>query len=333
MDLLTRMVMYFSSQPDEKVLADDKKFKERISVSNASYAALSNKQNLDKLRDFFAGFGAGTSLAASKFAANFFFTKSIFDGILVPLGIKAVVTPVGWVVVAGFVTGSGFMGLMYLLGRDTTEEKINVPAFIETPLDAVALELLGRMMPLALYMANADGEIDERECRHIAEYFANEWGYNSFVAESYLQAAHEDLNKYSPADELSLLFDFCRNNPECSQRGVAGEVTRLLKGIMKADGKISRDERKTLQKFKKAFKALEQEEASNDLERIFTDTRGGILCLAALLTISIFPFYASANDENKFSVKGLYFGMPAEELARIGGGHLDYGCASALLGS
>ena len=169
----------FRSLSIESPLVDERAFKVQLAIGEDAYTST---RLFKKVDDIVVAGGAATvggTVAASATVAGTFFSAGGFLG-LVGLGTAA--TPVGWVLAAAGISGAAwFYGKRKL--RSLLPPVEVVPEFINRPVDWLALGLFDLMMPLALKIAKADGEIGDDERSRIKEYFTKTWGYHpSLVA-------------------------------------------------------------------------------------------------------------------------------------------------------
>ena len=170
----------FRSLSIESPIVDERAFKVQLAIGEDAYTSSRWFKAFADIADAGGVATVGGTVAASSAVAGTFFSAGGFLG-LVGLGTAA--TPVGWVLAAAGISGvAWFYGKRKL--RSLLGESVEVvPKFINRPVDVLALGLFDLMMPLALKIAKADGEIGDEERSRIKEYFTKSWGYDpSLVA-------------------------------------------------------------------------------------------------------------------------------------------------------
>ena len=246
MSLLDDINNHFDSQSDDKIVQDALKFKAKLGIGERAFASLRLHANLGKFSDFYLGGSAGAAIASSSIVAKLFVGGGAW-GWLTGLFV-APTTPLHWVIMAGLLGGGGYMGVMRLFKKHKQQNTIVIPKFINSPLDVVAIELLGRMVPLAIHVANADGNIDERELEYIRTYFCDEWGFGVYTVDRYMTEARETLSVADPYNEISELGSFCKKSRDCDVDAIVEELNRFLTEISLADGEVSASETEAISK-------------------------------------------------------------------------------------
>jgi len=219
----------------EMVISEPDKFKSKLKIGEDAYAILRMK---NKVSETFLAVGSGgiaSYAATSAVIAETFFANSLF---WISLGAA---TPIGWVIGAGVVTAGTYVGLSRYVKEKTNKLTKVIPEFINTPLDILGIALFNYITPLALKLADADGNIDKSEKKIISTYFVNEWGYDpEFVARG-ITYTEEYLSKFSLEVLAQNLAKYKKANPDCNYSEMSKDTLKFLIEIMEADGKI--DER------------------------------------------------------------------------------------------
>ena len=171
------------------------------------------------------------------------------------IGMGTAVTPVGWVIAAGIVTGGAWVGITRYLKKASANRVTVIPKFINTPLDVMALGLFDLLAPLALKVAVVDGQVDDTRRRHIHDYFVNEWGYDSkFVGEG-VKYTESNLNSFSIKVLSKTLAKFASENPDCNFRVMSAEILDFLRNIIETNGKIDQLVEIEIKKIEAIFKS------------------------------------------------------------------------------
>ena len=140
----------------ERVVSDELKFKAKLAIGENAYAELRTANAVRKYWDLFGALGGGAGLAKAGF-----------------LGLAMASSPLGWIV-AATVSGGAWFAVMRTLSGATEDRVMVIPKFINTPLDVLGSTLFGLMMPLALKVAVADGEVSAKERLCIRNYFVEQ---------------------------------------------------------------------------------------------------------------------------------------------------------------
>lgn len=236
-------------QEEITILADKWRFKEKLGIGEDAYKFLRVRKNLST---FLGAAGAGSSgalVASSSVVATTFFAKS---GILATLGLgAAAATPIGWVVGAGALAGGAYLGAKMFLGKigDKIDDRmmIKIPRHINTPLDVIADEVLGLILPLSLRVAKADDDyITASEGEAISGYYAKEWGYTRAFVEEAIKREEESLGNKPYAELAESLVGYCNKNKDCNRDAIVEFLLKHLKKFIREEENPKHRERKTL---------------------------------------------------------------------------------------
>jgi len=163
----------------ESVIDEPLRFKEKLAIGEDAYTSLRLKNTITEAWDAFGVSATAVTVASSSAVASTFFAPT---GIMAVLSFGAATTPIGWIIAAGVVSGGAWIGASRYLKGFSTDKVTVIPNFINTPLDILGLALFDLIAPLALKVANSDGNIANEERDLISNYFVKDWGYNqSFI--------------------------------------------------------------------------------------------------------------------------------------------------------
>lgn len=223
----------------ESVISDDLKFKSRLGIGESAYQSLKIKNTVGELWDAIGAAATGASLAGSASVATTFFAK---NAIFAALGLAS--TPVGWVIAAGLLSGSAWLGVSKQFKEFNKERLDVIPKFINTPLDILGLALFDLLAPLALKIAHIDGQLDDSEVTYIKTYFINKWGYDTDFVTAGIHHINQNIDNYKIATTAKALVEYKKSNPDCDYDSMSKEILGFLREIIEADGQI--DERELL---------------------------------------------------------------------------------------
>ena len=251
MSLIEDLNTYFDENPAEELVANPERFKIKLGIGERVYKTLRVKRTLEAIGGFLSFFSAGSTAASGSWFATTFFAPVIWGFQLSFLA----VTPIGWVVAAGF-AGGGLYLAFRKLSRRFDENFIDVvPKYINTPLDMIALQILEQILPFALYIARADGTIDGAERKTIEDYFTEKWGYNATVIGKYIDEAEVALTDNYVEEVATRFAKFCKESKDCDKAEVTDDVNKMLQAIVDADDHIHPDEEKALNQLKSWFES------------------------------------------------------------------------------
>ena len=234
----------------ETIVLEPLKFKAKLAIGEDAYTSLRLKNAVFEAWDTVGA--AGTAVAAAKSAtvASTFFAPS---GFMAVLGFGTAVTPLGWVIAAGVLTGGAWLGVTRYLKDATSNRTTVIPDFINTPLDVLALALFDTLTPLALKVSNVDGYIDESERNLINNYFVKEWGYDEkFVTEG-ISFTESKLSDFSIKEAAKTLAEFKKENPDCNYKSMSKDILTFLQNLIDSDGRIDEREEMAIEKVQAIF--------------------------------------------------------------------------------
>jgi hypothetical protein len=209
-------------QDVETVVEDSLRFKLKLGIGENAYSSLRITKKLLNLWDGAGVAAAGAGLAASSTVAGTFFGTT---GFWASIGLGgAAVTPVGWVIAAGATAGGAYYGVTRLFQNFAGDRVLTIPSFINTPVDILGVNLFDLMVPLALRIAQMDGEVCVRERDVIQDYFVREWGYSVLYCEKALALIERNTNDQSIEDIVNAIANFKLANPDCNYPHMTREL-------------------------------------------------------------------------------------------------------------
>ena len=228
----------------EEIIADDEKFRKKLGIGADAYRSLKVASWLGPAA---LGGVTGAAVAGSPIVASTFFggTASTVAGWL-GLGLAAT-TPVGWIIAAGVTTGVAASGA-YTVYRKKVREKLvdEVPRQTNSPLDFLATSVVGFLMPVALRLALADGNVDDRERRKIKDFFVNGWGYSESFADWKIDEFQNEPDLISLDGLFVALEELKNHRKDCNFDHIFGELLDFLRELANSDGEFHHGEKATI---------------------------------------------------------------------------------------
>ena len=191
--------------------------------------------------------GVGATVAGSSAVATTFFPA----GILGALGLATAATPIGWVIGTAVFSGAAWTLISGKLDSLSSNRVVEIPKFINTPLDLLAVSIFDLVCSLAVRLAAIDGEFHERERVRIVRYFVDTWGYDERFVKLAIDMANESDLGFK--DLVKNLVDFTRSNPDCNAPAISQNVLGFLQEVAEASDGIRASERHALLEAEKAF--------------------------------------------------------------------------------
>jgi uncharacterized tellurite resistance protein B-like protein len=252
----------------ESVISDDLKFKSKLGIGENAYKSLKIKNTVGEIWDTLGAAATGATMASSASVATTFFAQ---NALFAALGIAS--TPIGWVIAAGVLSGGAWLGVTRQFKKLNKERVDVIPQFINTPLDILGLALFDLLAPLALKIANIDGQLDQSEVNHIKSYFVNKWGYDANFVNSGIHYINQNIDNYKISSTAKALVEYKKSNPDCDYESMSKEILTFLYEIVEADGRIDEREMLALNSIKSIFNEPMHEIVRKDIKKGILDTR------------------------------------------------------------
>lgn len=236
----------------DSVIQEPIKFKIKLNIGEDAYTSLRLKNLAFETWDTAGAALTAASIAKSSAVASAFFAPK---GILAVIGIGTAVTPVGWIIAAGFVAGGTWLGISRFTKKSSTDRVTVIPNFINTPIDVLGLGLFNLIAPLAMKIAHIDDDFDKKEKDLISNYFINEWGYDPKFIDEGLVLIESKIREFSIKELAQTLAEFKNKNPDCNYKSMSQEIIKFLKEITEADGRVDEREEMAIERVEAIFKA------------------------------------------------------------------------------
>ncbi|RZJ09032.1 MAG: TerB family tellurite resistance protein [Rubrivivax sp.] len=237
-----------------QVVAEPLRFKAKLAIGENAYASLRMINRTREIWDVLGAAGGGAALA--KAAA---------------LGLGAAATPVGWVAVAALASGGACYGLYRWLGDTKGSRVIEIPKFLNTPLDTLGLALFDLIAPLALRLAAVDGEIEPTERAALVAHLVDEWGLDAGFVTRAIEQIEPTVGQGTVEEVAAELSAFLHANPDCNHPAIAADLGVFLRQLLEAGGPLSEVEEEALE----ASVTLLRQEPDSALTKAWLTARSG----------------------------------------------------------
>jgi uncharacterized tellurite resistance protein B-like protein len=237
-------------QDIEAIVSAPLNFKARLAIGEDAYTSLKVKNAVVQVWDVAGVATTAAVVAKSSVVASTFFAPT---GFLAALGIGTAVTPIGWVIAAGVVTGGAWFGITRHLKSASANRVTVVPNFINTPLDVLALGLFDLMVPLAMKVAEVDGRVDESKRELMRDYFVKEWGYDPKFVVAGTNYIASTLGELSIKQLAQTMAEFASENRDCNFKLMSQEILGFLRKIAEVDGQLDRQDEAAIEKIEAIF--------------------------------------------------------------------------------
>jgi uncharacterized tellurite resistance protein B-like protein len=212
-----------------RVVAEPLRFKAKLAIGENAYASLRMINRTREVWDILGAAGAGAAIVKS--------------GVL---GIGAAATPIGWVALAALASGGACYGLYRWLGNTKGERVIEIPKFLNTPLDTLGLALFDLIAPLALRLAAVDGAIEPSERQALVQHLVDDWGLDEGFVTQAIAQIEPGVLQGSVEDMAAELSAFLHANPDCNHLAIASDLGEFLRRLLAAGGPLSEAEEAAL---------------------------------------------------------------------------------------
>lgn len=229
----------------EQVVAEPLRFKAKLAIGEEAYTSLRLVNRMRELWDVLGAAGTGAAVAKSSLVATSFFAPS---GLLGALGIGTAATPIGWVALAALASGGACYGLYRYLGNSKGSRVIEIPRFLNTPLDTLGLALFDLIAPLALGLAKVDGQIDPEERALIRMHLVEDWGLDPHFVDQALKVIEPGLHELNIEAMANELAGFLHANPDCKHQVIASDLSGFLREMLASAGALTPAEEQALAK-------------------------------------------------------------------------------------
>ena len=236
----------------EAIVAEPLKFKVKLAIGEDAYTSLRVKNAVVQVWDVAGVATTAAVVAKSSVVASTFFAPS---GLLAAIGIGAAVTPIGWVVAAGVVSGGAWFGITRHLKKASASKVTVVPNFINTPLGVLALGLFDLMVPLALRVADSDGRIEVARRQQIDDYFVGEWGFDASFVDAGIRHIEVSLGELSVRDLAQTMAEFASQHRDCNFKMMSQEILGFLRHIVTLDGGVEPRDEQAIVEIENIFKS------------------------------------------------------------------------------
>lgn len=223
-------------------------FKKALHIGEDAYTSLRIKKLSLKVLGPLGAAGAGAAVAKSSLVATTFFPAG---GILGLIGLGTAFTPLPWVIATAALSGTAWAGIQRKLDDASARRVDQIPKFINTSLDLLAVSIFDLICPLAVKLAAVDGEIHEQERVEIVEYFVGTWGYDKAFVTVAVDMVHEC--EYTFDDLVRNLVKYTQSSPDCDAKAISQNVLAFLNEVAEANNGIGKSERDALLEAEKAF--------------------------------------------------------------------------------
>ncbi len=234
----------FFADSKEVIIDKPLNFKAKLGIGQRAYGLLRAREHMATFAEA-TGVGATAATVANSGAiASTFFASS---GFLASIGLgAAAVTPIGWVIAAGVISGGAYIGVSRIFERSKDNALVIIPNYINTPLDVLAATLIELMLPVSLKIAYADSELREPELTAIHNFFVDEWGYSAGFVTRLIAEYKEQLDGVSYSRLANTLGTYCAESKDCDKESILAGFVEHLREIVEADGAIHEQERAQL---------------------------------------------------------------------------------------
>ncbi|MCA1774292.1 MAG: TerB family tellurite resistance protein [Loktanella sp.] len=253
MDLKTAQRQLHDMSQVGQVIAAPLTFKAQLGIGSDAYTSIWLGRRLQTLWDVGGVAATGAGIAKSGTVATTFFAGS---GWLSAIGLGgAAATPIFWVVAAAVTSAGAYYGITRLLKDYGADRVTEVPHYINTPLDVLAISLFDLMAALGLKIAAADGQVTREEEDEIRAHFVEDWGYSNEYVTAAMAILSENAHENRLDDAARAFVNFAEDNPDCNAALMRKKLIGWLTDIAHADGHLDEREEMAIDRIERTFTA------------------------------------------------------------------------------
>jgi hypothetical protein len=220
----------------EQVVAEPLRFKAKLAIGENAYTSLRAANKMRELWDVLGAASTGAAVANSSLVAGTFFAPT---GLLGALGIGTAATPIGWIAFAAIASGGACYGIYRLLDQSKDTRIIEIPRYLNTPLDTLGLALFDLLAPMALRLAAVDGAVSTAKRQRLIEHLIDDWGLDIDFVTQALAAIETAAVQGSLEKMATEAASFLYANPDCNHEEIAKEYTEFLHEMLETDGAVT----------------------------------------------------------------------------------------------
>jgi tellurite resistance protein len=255
MSLDQELEAFWAEEPST-VIDDTEVFKARLQIGAEAFKVLSAAENMGSMMSMVGGAG----LFSTGATAAWFSSLGVMGKIGLMVG--TVSTPMGWIGLAGAGGAVATYGVSKFLKSAKDEAVVEVPKYIRSPIDMLALLIFNLMAAVALKIAHADGKYCIQEREVIERYLVRGWGFNPTFIATNLKRVQLGLDKFS-YDQLAEELKDCEKKGDIKYDTMVEEIISFAKGVTNADGIVHDAEKVELKALTNALRK------KSVLDRIF----------------------------------------------------------------
>ena len=171
----------------------------------------------------------------------------------VSLGFLSV--PMAWPVGGALIATGGVIGLKKLIGKAKKGVVSERPKYINTPLDALAMNTLVLIAPILMKVALADGEFHLLERKRIVDVLSVHWGYCPDFVESYLESmlGTEEFLQFDYSQVRKVINAIAVVEKGLREEELKKAILDAVNEIIEADGVVHPSESEELKKLSVAL--------------------------------------------------------------------------------
>lgn len=246
-------------------------FKKELYIGEGAYRSLRIRRILLKGGRFAGAAGIGGAVAGSGAVATTFFPAT---GIMAAVGLGAAVTPVGVIVLAAVLSGVAWTAIAKQFDDFGTRRVDEIPIFINTPLDLLAVGIFDLLSPMFVKLASVDGDFDEQERNTIVNYFVEDWGYDEKFVKVGIDMADESALTFD--EFIDSFVEFIRSNPDCNAKVVSQNIMAFLQEVAEASNGVVDREQRALLAAESAFAELQKSRVRQVSEQVGEQVGKGV---------------------------------------------------------
>jgi len=246
-------IIHETFKNSKMILRNDLLFKNAMGFSEAQYTML---KKADLLPDLMASVVTGT-LGGMAAQSAWLGALGLWGKVLFALSLSS--TPIGWII------GGAGLGAVLGLGMSHIGKKINrkirkktmieIPKYINTPLDMIAFSWLSLVIAVAIKLGYADGKFSDEERKKLRDILIHKYGYDENFVNSAIIQTESRINEFSFSElksNFNKILKMLDKDKEAIQT-VKKNLLNLMQDIIMADNIITDGEKAMLRQLRSAI--------------------------------------------------------------------------------
>ena len=211
------------------VVQDTEKFRMKLQIGSDAFKTLTQLKTVGKGGLVALSGGGAWAMSYAAWYASL--------GSLAKLGLffGVVSTPGGWLLASGTFGAALMYGALRIYSKVKRATVVEVPLFINTPVDILGASICALFCPVLLRIAHADDSFEEQERALIKDYFVRDWGISERYIDQLIHKVSNDQSNFTYG-KLRAGLKKAQASGDIKYEIMADEIIRTAESVMNLDG-------------------------------------------------------------------------------------------------